>query len=464
MNHVRVKALKGSGKTVSKKAIKSGRASGAVTPRSSPMASLLTSPTHSAIHSRVTSDVSDDGGDDIDFDLDDMASSVHSGGSVSEHADDAGGGSFDTQALIDGLQDRKHHNGEAREQFLEIYIKTIRSRYSPEAHLWLDDAAYTLAEIFLKDANRAATARERLLSLQAYCLTIGTVEDMNVFEAAERVLKQILIDDDDDDCRVWAIYALCMAVLYGGGLEEAALEIMQFLIDIVQSDGESIEAHDNAVIVAAALQGWSFVASHVDDFSDYADTAMDAFVDQLDSTDVDIQTNASGCIALVFEASRNHVEETGEPFQLPYDPQRLAGRMSDLAKLSAKSVSRKHRRGLRESLVSVVTSLERGVGPYYSTALYIPEKDDHVPSSQRTDDGQAEYGYRCKLRLGNSAAKIDSWSLYFRVHMMKTLFKGGLQTHAFSNPVVMECLDDAHFSQDYAPVEYEKRSSKGRKR
>ncbi|KAM0520138.1 hypothetical protein ACHAPE_003415 [Trichoderma viride] len=458
MNHARVKALKGSGKTVSKKAVKSGRASGSQTPRSSPLPSLLTSPTHSAAHSRVTSDISDDDGD---FELDDMASSVYSGESVDENGDEPHAPVFDTRALIDGLRDRKRNNSEMREYFLNAYIKAVRNHYTAETHLWLDDAANELAELFLHDSNRAATAKERLLSLHAFALTVGTVGTLEIFDGAQRILKQVMMDDDDDDCRIYAIYALCMTVLYGGGLEEAALEVMEFFVEIVRTDGETIEAHDNVEVVAAALQGWCFVAGHVADFSDYADAAMDAFVDQLDSDDVDILSNAGGCIALVFEASRHHIEETGEPFQLQYDPQRLAGRLSELAKLSAKSVSRKHRRSLRENLLSVVTSLERGVGPFYSTAIYVPEKGEHVPVAQRTDDGQAEYGYRCKLRLGNHIAKIDTWSLYFRTNLMRVIFKAGLQHHVFVNPVVTECLEDAHFIQDYSPPP---RGAKGRKK
>lgn len=461
MNHARVKALKGNGKTVSKKAQKSGRLSSGVTPRSSPMASLLTSPSHSATPSRVTSDISDAEDDDYDPDFDDMTLSVHSGGSVPELVED--GSSFDYKALVEQLQDRKHNNSETREQYLDIFIKVIRTRYVPETHEWLDDAAPDLAELFLRDANRASSARERLLSLQAYTLLVGTVESLDVCEGGEKTLKQIITDEDDDDCQVWAIYALCMTVLYGGGMEETALELMEYFVDAVQTDGESIQAHDNGVVVVAALQGWAFVASHVSDFSEYADLAMDAFVDQLDSANLEVQAQTAACIALIYEASRNHEEETGEPFQLPYDPKRLAERIAELSKLSAKSVSRKGRKDLRESLVSVVTSLERGVGPYYSTALYIPEKGTHVPPSQMTDDGQAEYGYRGKLRLGNGAARITSWSLLSRVNMMKVLFRGGLQKHFSINPVVMDCLEDANL--EHLPGEEgEYRVSKGRKR
>lgn len=460
MNHARVKALKGNGKTVSRKAVKSGRVSGTSTPQgSSPMASLLTSPTHSATASRVTSDMSDPDDDASDLELDDMTSSIHSAGSLSE-ADDTTGATFDSKALIDAIQDRKHNNNEVREQYLEVFVKYVRNKYSAETHHWLDDAAMSLTDVFLKGANRGDSARERLLSLQAYCITIGTVEGMEIFEAASRALKQIILDDDDDSCQVWAIYALSMTVLYGGGLEEAALETMEYLVDIVQTDGESVESHDNAAVVAAALLGWAFIAGHVDDFSDYADAAIDAFTDQLDSTDREIQSNAGSCIALIYEASRNHEHETGKPFQLQYDPQRLVGRLTELAKNSAKSVSRRDRRDLRESLLSVVTSLERGVGPYYSTALFIPEKDDHVPPSQRTDDGRAEYGYRYRLRLGNRSAKVDTWSLYFRVTLMKIIFRGGLEKHILTNPVVMECLEDANFAQEYSAEDAARKNRK----
>ena len=464
MNHARVKALKGDGKTVSKKAIKSGRASGTITPGGSPLPSLLASPSHSATHSRGASDASDSD-EDGDFEFEDMMSSIHSGGASGAVTPDGEAvATFDAQALIDGLQDKKHNNSDVREQLLDLYIRVLRTQYSPDTHLWLDTAAASLTDAFLKDANRGATARERLLCLQAYCLTVGTTEDLEVFEGGERALKQIIVDDDDDQCKVWAIYALCMTVLYGGGLEQAALEVMEYLVEVVQSDGESIEAHDNAAVVAAAIVGWCFVAAHVDDYADYADTAMDAFVEQLDSSDTELLCNAGQAIALIFESSRNHEHETGEPFQLPYDPQRLTGRLAEMAKLSAKSVSRKERRDLRESLVSVVTSLERGVGPYYSTALYIPEKGDNVPAVQRTDDGRAEYGYRCRLRLGNHSARIDSWSLFSRVSVMKLVFRGGLQKHIFINPVVMDCLEDASWNEDQGPLDHERTPGKGRKR
>lgn len=410
------------------------------------MASLLTSPTHSTNHSRAASDDSDDGDSDLEID---MISSVHSGSSAAETVDDNGSVTLDTNALLENIQDHKRNNNTTREEFLEAFIKIIRTKYSPDTHLWLDDAATELTDAFLRGANRSEGPRERLLNLQAFCITVGCVEDLEIYEGACTTLKQILLEDDDDECRVWAIYGLAMVVLYGGGVEEAALEVMDYFIDIIQTDGDSIEAQDNVAIVAAALSGWSFVASHVDDYSESADGAMDAFVDQLDSSNIQIQSNAARCIALTFESSRSHEEDTGKPFQLPYDPQKLAGRLNEIAKMSSKSVSRKDRRELRDNLLSVVTSLERGLGPFYSEARYVPEPGQTVAADQMTADGDYEYGYRYRLRLGGRMALVDSWSLYCRVLMMKTLFRNGLEKHVLVNPIVTECLDDADWSINY---------------
>ncbi|KPM42017.1 hypothetical protein AK830_g4503 [Neonectria ditissima] len=442
MNHVR--ALRSEGKTTSRKAQRSAQSSLSHTPRDSPMASLITTPAHSAGNSRAGSDVTDD---DDDFETMSVSSATSS---LIEYGGEDGISSFDARGLIDELQDRKHNNGDTREHLLELYIKVLRNLYTAQTHDWLDDAATELAELFLRQANRGMTPRERILSLQAFILTLSTSEDADIYEQADKAMRQIVHDDDDEDCEVWAIYSLCFAVLYGGGSEDAAQETLDYLLDIVQTDGESIEAHDSGLIVAAALQAWAFVASHVDDLSATADLALDAFVDQLDSSNVQVQSHAAACIALIFEASRNHEAETGETFQLPYDPQRLIGRMKELTKQCSKHVSKKNRKSLRDTFNSVTTSLERGVGPGYSEAGFAPDKRNRLSAADVNEDGVVEFGYRLKLRLGCNTATIETWSLSSRVDMLKLIFGGHLQRHMFVNPVVSECLSDADFTKDSA--------------
>ncbi|KAH6899715.1 interferon-related developmental regulator-domain-containing protein [Thelonectria olida] len=454
MSDLRVKATikgasSGNGKTVSKKAIKSGRASTAGntphgnTPRNSPFASLLTSPAHSAAPSRQASDWSDN-----DFDYDAMSASTGSNEflEVEDETDH-----FDPQLFISALQDRKHHNTESREGLLEGYIRNLRCSYKPTTHEWLDDLGTELTEIFLRLANRGMTARERLLSLQAFTLTLATTEEADVYEQGHTALKQMIRDEDDEECEVFGLYSLAFGVLYGGGSEEGAQELLDYLAEIISSDGDKIESHNNALVLTGALQSWLFVASHVEDLSDAADLALDAFVDHLDSDDTDVQIHAAYCIALIFEASRNHEADVGEPFSLSYDPQRLVGRMHDLIRQTKRSVSKKNRKTSREAFTSVITSLERSVGPGYSTAGFAPDAKNGLSVKDANDDGYVELGYRLKLRLGNQVARIETWTLFSRVNMIKLLFGSHLQRHMFVNPVVSECLSDADFTEYTAP-------------
>lgn len=417
MSALRVKELKGTaGKKPSRKAVKAGRAG------DSPMASLLNSPVSSAAPSRATSDVSE---------------ADHSDSSEDETAILAAGSDpDDISELLEQLQDRKHHTSEMHEKYLGVYIAVLRSRYSEETHDWLDLAAQPLVSVFLKDANRAPTASERLLNLQAYYLTISIARNLDVFDSAKTTLKQILLEDDDDDCRVHAIYAICATTIFSSaGAQDAVLETMNYFCEIIQTTGDSVEAFDNSQVVVAALQGWSFVASYCDELSQFADVAMDPMVEQLESNDLEVQAAAASSIAFIFEASRQHQGETDQPFELPFSPHRLLPKILELNKMTAKSVSRKNRRALREELASVATSLERGVGPGYSTALTKPGADGDVE----------EFGHRKTLRLNREVALIDTWALEVRISMLRIIFRSSLSKHINVNDNVIESLELADF-------------------
>lgn len=421
MLQARVKALKVEGKTISRKARKSGRASGTASPGGSDILQKVfqNDDTGSEATPPETppyeSDSEETGSQSLQLDTDDTP--------------------FDPKKLVSELQDRKNNQTDTRELLLHHYVKTLRNKYSAEFDN-LDGQADELFGTFLRSANRGATPRERSLSLQAYYLT-ASIADVDKADSTRNILKQIIADDDDEDCQIHALYALCLTVVYYGAGEDDVYDFLDFLVEIVQSNGDAVNALDKDGVMIATFECWAFAATHANIWQ-HADYAMDAFVDKLDSTDVETQTIASECIAFIFEASRIHEEEEGQPFQLPYDPQRIAGRIAGLTKVSVKSRSRKDRRDLRESLRSVSTSLERAVGPYYSTAT-------------REEDGK-ELGYRFKLRKHDAMrhqyqAPVESWHFYHRIHFLRNIFKSGLERHMENeNPVVVDCLDGLDWS------------------
>lgn len=434
MSHLqaRVKALKGEGKTVSRKARKSGRASGTASPGGSDILHKVFQ--HDDIAYRSGSEATPPETPPATYDSD----SEYTGPSypaVAAALEEAYEGPFDAKKLAEELQDRKNNQTDTRELLLSHYVKTVRNHYDHELESF-DDHSEELIGAFLRGANRGATSRERSLSLEAYYLT-ASIADISKPESTLILLKQIINDDDDEECQIQAMYALCLTVIYYGASKDEVYDYLDYLVEIMQTNGDSINALDKDGVMAAAFRCWAFAATHVDIWQQ-ADYAMDAIVDKLDSTDVEIQTIASECIALIFEASRAHEDEEGEPFQLPYDPQRISGRISNLTKVSVKSRSRTDRRDLRESLRSVSTSLDRGVGPYYSTVV--------------DQDTGKELGYRYKLKRRDAVgtqyqAPIESWHFFHRVSFMRVIFRSGLERHfQYDNPVLSDCLDGLDWS------------------
>ncbi|CAH0004915.1 unnamed protein product [Clonostachys byssicola] len=426
MSLARVKALKGE-KTVSRKARKSGRASGTASPGGSDILQKVFQ--HEETSYRSGSEATPPETPPVTYDSD------SDGGSQLLALEELDLTPFDPKKLVSELQDRKNNQTDTRELLLHHYVKTLRNQYSAEFDNF-DGQVDELFGVFLRGANRGATPKERSLSLQSYFLT-ATIADVDRVDSTRNILKQILSDDDDEECQIHALYALCLTVVFYAASKDEVFDFLDFLVEIVQSNGDSINALDKDGVMVATFECWAFAATHVDIWQ-HADYAMDTFVEKLDSTDVETQTIASECIAFIFEASRAHEQEEGEPFQLPYDPQRIAGRINGLTKVSVKSRSRKDRRDLRESLRSVGTSLDRGVGPYYSTAT-------------NAEDGK-ELGYRFKLRKRDAIghqyhAPVESWHFYHRIHFLRNVFKGGLERHMENdNPIVIDCLDGLDWS------------------
>ncbi|KAF6844871.1 ifrd domain-containing protein [Colletotrichum musicola] len=446
MHDLRLKVLRESGKTVSKKARsrpESARGSSRNSPNISPSHSQITSPAQSRAGSRYASE---DEGSDNEYD-DNMTLSTLSNGSDSGGDEPAESSWVDLlQNRIVQLQDRKRTNTKIRETAVMSYLHILKHHYAGRQ---IEGSVSDIVSALMKNLRSGGSTIERIFSLKSVQATLLTSPSETLFDDIYPLLEKTCEDDEDNDVKAAAIWAMAIATLYAGGSEVAASEFLDFLVGIVESDGESIGAGDNGDVVTAALESWAFVASQIDDISENVYTALDAFVEQLDSTDVDVQTSAGFNIAFIFEASRDQEEETGEPMNLQYDPKRLISRMAEASKPSVKQTSRKDRRHRRKQFASIVSSLEHRKGPGFSSAGR-PAFNPHTGgtkadprSGPRRDDEEDMFGYREKLRLGSSIVVIDSWSLMARVDAARTVLGGGLPIHYNDNPTVSELLDCA---------------------
>ena len=449
MRDLRKKILLESGKTVSRKA-RSRPESGLASPSASPAASRAGSRAPSRYASEDEDNISDS----------EYADSIISSVVGSDDNDDATAGAVWTDRLKDRiteLLDRKRSSAKGRETTLNAYAHLIRYHYAGEQ---IEGQFSELVPALLKSIRGGANYEETVAGLKALTLTILSAQSETVYDQVWNSLKGACENSDEESVKVEAIEAMSIAAMCGGGSVEGAEELLEFLIEIVESDGHSVEAPDNGRVVSAALGAWGFVASHLDDLQDQSEQALEAFTEQLDSTDVDVQIGAGRNIALLFESAREYEEESASAedgsapsssWDMQYDQHKLVQRMTALTRESSKAISKKDRKQLHASFNSVLTSLERGKGPGYSTARRQAANPHAGGSAARSDfstDGEpaeaGEYGYRERVRVHNISITIDTWSLSARVEMLRSVLGGGLAAHYAENPAVRDLLSSAH--------------------
>ncbi|KAI0390462.1 interferon-related developmental regulator-domain-containing protein [Xylariaceae sp. FL0594] len=439
MRDLRKKILLESGKTVSRKARARPDSHSA-----SPIASPAPSRGGSALNSRHVSE-EEDNISDSDYN-ESVANSVANSEDGDEHI---ASWPDKLRDRIAELLDRKRSSTKGRESCLSAYAHLLRYHYAEEI---VDPQLHELIPALLKCIRAGSTDDETLSGIRALTMTIFSTESDSIYGRVYPSLKSVCQDSSSASVKVEAIIAMAVSATHGGGSMTAAEELLDFLLEIVETDGSSIGADDNAPVVTAALAAWGFVASNVENLQDQSDQALEAFTDQLDSTDVDVQVAAGKNIALIFEAARGHDAEEGEEGEegeeapagiLQYDQHRLVQRMTALVKESSRTVSKKDRRHLHASFRSVLTSIEHGKGPGYSKA-HSQTNNPHTGGTKMAFDGDSlEYGYRERFRVHNMCVMIDTWMLSARLHMLRTVFGGGLFTHYMENPIVKEVLSSA---------------------
>jgi hypothetical protein len=241
-----------------------------------------------------------------------------------------------------------------------------------------------------------------------------------------------------------------MAAFFGGAGDGEILDIMAMFVEIIESDGASVEAHDEGNVVIAALEQWGLLATEIEDLEEETEAAVEAFVEQLESADAGVQIAAGENIALLYEKSYTLQEEDEDISEGddPDDPEaikdgdrmvkryqvyrrqdQLLHMLEELAKVSTRRISKKDRKTLHSSFADIRNSVEKPTrGPGYSTAL-----------DQET--GRAYGGGRMKVRINkNVEVKIDKWWKLLRLNALRRTLQGGLIYHYDQNDVVSTAL------------------------
>lgn len=313
--------------------------------------------------------------------------------------------------------------------------------------------------------------RETTLALRAIELLVITSSDDKIYENTEQLLTRAIRDSTSNVVKAAAIHCLGACTIFGGAGEDGILEQMTFLLDIVASDGQSIDAADDPTSVTAALQVWGFLVTEVDDFESESEEAVQIFMDQLDSSDPGVQIAAGENIALLYEKSYTPQEddesdESEDPadesdehaneaasgpkllkrYNAYHNTPELERQLQGLATIHSKRISKRDKKSLHSNFASILTTVENPRrGPRYNMAI--------------DQDTNRHYGSQLTVKIGrHGVMSIDRWWKWARLSALRRILQGGFAEHYFqgnravldSLPVMMRATEPSAGSMDRA--------------
>lgn len=282
-------------------------------------------------------------------------------------------------------------------------------------------------------------------------MTAVTLDSDSLYDDVADQLKRSIQSSESIEIKVNAIHALGVSAFFTGAGDDEILDIMTLFLEIIESDGASVDAQDEGTVVIAALENWGLLATEIEDLEEETETAIEAFVEQLESADASVQIAAGENIALLYEKSYTIQEEdediedaeddSDDPetnkngqrmvkrYQVYRRQDQLLHTLDELANVSTRRISKKDRKTLHSSFADIRNSVEKPTrGPAYSTAI-------------DQESGRVYGGGRMKVKISkNVEVKIDKWWKLQRLNALRRTLQGGFIYHYDQNDVVNTAL------------------------
>lgn len=435
--------------------IASLHASAAGTPTGSRQASRLNTPAMSRVGSRVGSANGSEGDDSSEDGS--VRSELYDNPADQMSPDEAATWETILKDRIQEITDWKRSSVGGREQALQQYVRILQHRYAAEE---IEGQEQDLLVSFLRSIKQAASEKEVELALKALELTSMTSGLETMFEDCGPRLKRTIEEEGPSvQIKAQAIHAYATLAFCSGLTDESLIELLDFYLDIVATDGESIEAENKPEPVIAALEAYSLLASFVEDLSEDSADHVDTLIDQLDSTYPAVQVASAEAIALLYEKSWTEATSDEDISQIPqasisygqdskdalirrydasYRYNELISKLSEEASSNTKA-KRKDMKAARSSFRYILSSLQNpAYGPMYSTALQA-EKESN--GTGRSESGR-HVGSKYKIKVsGSQSMVIDKWYYYVQVKALRECLQGGfISPHYYQNPMVSSLM------------------------
>lgn len=287
----------------------------------------------------------------------------------------------------------------------------------------------------------------------ALAITLITSPSDLIYEAASIPLKRAIQHSQSHVSKTAAIHALGTCTFYGGASDDEILENMDYLLEIITSDGHTIDAPDEPEPVVAALEEWGFLCTLIDDMSAQSEDAIEAFAEQINSSYPSVQITAGENIALLYEKSYKPISPDEDNLSdypstdLITDPDapsnkpqlirlypayrrtdQLIHALQSMATISTRHLSKTDKKALRTNFSDILNSIEYPThGPKYQNAI--------------SEETGKRYGSRMVVRIHKTGVmRIDRWWKLHRLQGLRRVLQGGFVRHYECNEVVFETL------------------------
>ncbi|CAE7179343.1 hypothetical protein PTNB73_03518 [Pyrenophora teres f. teres] len=348
---------------------------------------------------------------------------------------------------IEQITNLKRSSTDGRTESLTAYAHILMARYAKDE---IEREVAQLVSSMVKSIRQETTDNEAVAALKALAVTILTDDSESIYEDVSDLLKKSIQTSLSIAVKVNAIHTLGVAAFFGGAGDDEILDIMSLFIEIIESDGASVDAQDEGNVVTAALEEWGLLATQIEDLEEETEAAMEAFVEQLESADSGVQIASGENIALLYEKSLTPQEEdedveeevdSDDPEHVRDGPKlvkrytvyrrhdKLMHTLNELAKISTRRVSKRDRRALHSSFADIRNTVEKpSRGPAYSTAL-----DEET--------GKAYGAGRMKVKINRSVeVRVDKWWKLQRLNALRRTLQGGFTYHYDQNHMVSAAL------------------------
>ena len=328
-------------------------------------------------------------------------------------------------------------NTEERPAIIALKSMSATILISPQGEDYVELCASSLKTAIASEHHAESLKAEAIHTLALIVFLCGTAPP-DASSSVESLSNGNYVPDDTDD-------------------DSDVLRTMNYLTEIITTDGENISTPDSAKTVSAAISAHALLTSRITSTSILKNAVIEdivePLVDQLTSSAPTVNVAAGEHLALLYEKSYRATDvDTDDPKELPIDEKtgepvkyiklfdvyrrkdRLLQQLRDLAKSSSKKTAKSTRRTMKENLADVAQSVERPwVGPrFVSNTIGVDSLantlDGHHSQSVESAEGKGGKNL-IKLRVdlgsgGRGIVPIDTWWKLLRLKALQSVLSG----------------------------------------